>query len=603
VEDNAPELAYSGVWDRGGRGNYSGGSIALTTQSGASVSHTYSSERSHVLYLGTRRFRNALNAGAKIFIEADGVCRYEDLALAGVEDVLVRIPISNLGPGDHTVTVTQAGAGSFYFDFFEIAVPASDLPSFPACFDTTLATDWDTDHCLALAPERTAWLISTLGFRGRANHYAGAMWFYEMTRPGSQYASAHVTFSGIPRFGDVTRVRVGSVAFEHLNLSADNAGSVTNALAMAMNAGASAVRAEAVGNTLRVVARSKGASGNGEIITVETSGDFSFELDGLMRGGSDGDTTSLPWGHGWRTNIQASPAINRAARDWHRSYFRALNDSGLSATAGFSMELQHGEPSEQAGIAQRYPDGSPVLLNTPAVQTNFSPASAAFWKRVYGEMADVMVQAGVHPYLQFGEVQWWYFAGASGMPFYDEYTRTRFQAAYGKPMVTIASERSDPNASPDEATLLPLLIGEFTENVESFVRSKYPQTQFEVLYAPDVNDAPFTRVVNFPRAHWNPAHLACLKTENFTYTGNRDLNKVSDSVTFPFAYGFSSSKTSHLVGIGDYTSPWEKERRMALALNASVVLFALDQFCLLGYSLPLERSHRRALQLGPTDAD
>jgi hypothetical protein len=603
VEDDAPQLTYSGAWDHSGRGNYSGGSIALTTQTGASVSHTYLSDRSHVLYLGTRRFRNASGAAAKIVIEADGVSRNEDLALAGIEDTLVRLPIANMEPGEHTVTVRQAGAGSFYFDFFEIAFPASGLPVFPACPETTLATDWDTDHCLALAPERTAWLIKTLGFQGRANHYAGAMWFYQMTRPGNQYASAQVTFSGAPKFGDFTRVRVGTAVFEHLNLFVDDAWSVTGALAMAINAGATAVRAEALGNTLRVVSRAMGTSGNGETIIAETTNDLTFEVDGPMRGGSDGDVTSLPWANGWRTDLQASPAINRAARDWHRSYCRALNEMGVPATAAFSMELQHGEPGEKAGIAQRYPDNSPVLLNTPAVQTNFSPESTAFWRRVYREMADLMVQAGVTPYLQFGEVQWWYFASASGMPFYDQYTRARFQAAYGKPIGTISSERSDPNAFLNEAALLPLLIGEFTEDVESFVRAAYPQAQFEVLYAPDVNDAPFTRVVNFPSAYWSPAHLACLKTENFTYTGNRDLNKISESVTFPFAYGFPQSKASHLIGIGEYTSPWEKERRLALALNGSVVLFALDQFCLIGYSLPLERSHRRACLLGSTDTD
>jgi hypothetical protein len=43
------------------------------------------------------------------------------------------------------------------------------------------------------------------------------------------------------------------------------------------------------------------------------------------------------------------------------------------------------------------------------------------------------------------------------------------------------------------------------------------------------------------------------------------------------------------VGIGDYTTPWQKERRAAVAAGVeSVVLFALDQFCLIGYGLPLE---------------
>ena len=44
-------------------------------------------------------------------------------------------------------------------------------------------------------------------------------------------------------------------------------------------------------------------------------------------------------------------------------------------------------------------------------------------------MADLMASAGVPPYLQFGEVQWWYFAAASGMPFYDSYTTSNFSGA------------------------------------------------------------------------------------------------------------------------------------------------------------------------------
>jgi hypothetical protein len=49
------------------------------------------------------------------------------------------------------------------------------------------------------------------------------------------------------------------------------------------------------------------------------------------------------------------------------------------------------------------------------------------------------------------------------------------------------------------------------------------------------------------------------------------------------------------VGIGEYTTPWDKERLLALGASLdSVVLFALDQFCLVGYSLPFDRGARRA---------
>ena len=141
------------------------------------------------------------------------------------EDTLVRIPLGDLAGGiPHTVTVTHSGsAGSyFYFDFFEIAVPTADLPVIAPDAKVTLATDWDTDHSIALPPERTAWMISTLGFTGRANHYAGALWFYELTPHDFGYASGTVTFSGTPIWSEITEVAIGLagsvVTLQHVNL-------------------------------------------------------------------------------------------------------------------------------------------------------------------------------------------------------------------------------------------------------------------------------------------------------------------------------------------------------------------------------------------------
>jgi hypothetical protein len=53
------------------------------------------------------------------------------------------------------------------------------------------------------------------------------------------------------------------------------------------------------------------------------------------------------------------------------------------------------------------------------------------------------------------------------------------------------------------------------------------------------------------------------------------------------------------VGIGEYTTPWSKEQRLAAGEQLdSVVLFALDQFCLIGYPLPLENGARRSQYMG-----
>ena len=58
------------------------------------------------------------------------------------------------------------------------------LPTITTEIKLALATDWDTEQSLALAPERTAGMIYSLGFRGRVNHYVGALWFYELTYVG-----------------------------------------------------------------------------------------------------------------------------------------------------------------------------------------------------------------------------------------------------------------------------------------------------------------------------------------------------------------------------------------------------------------------------------
>jgi hypothetical protein len=512
-----------------------------------------------------------------------------------LEDVLIRVPIAQFPAlAQHTITVTNTGATGtdVYFDFLEAAVPTADLPVLDAYPATALATDWDTLHSQAIAPERTAWLIHTLGFKGRANHYAGALWFYELTCPGSQYASATIVFTGAPRFGDTTTVTLAGTALPHVNLIGDTAQSIAKAFELLIAAGSSAVWAHADGGTLTITARTLGLGGNGLTVATNTGNPNFTALasPAALAGGANGT---------WLTDLVATPRLNRAARDWSRSFFQALKSYGISVTASFSMELGNGDDSLAAGIAQRYPDGTAAWLNTPALQSNFSPASTAFWQQVYLDMAGVMANAGVTPYLQFGEVQWWYFAAPSGMPFYDAYTMSAFQTAYGRPLGTITSQNVDPAAFPDECAFLPTLIGQFTQAIMDFVRQSLANARFEVLYPPDTNDTPLNELINLPSADWTPAKLACFKTENFTYTGDRNLDKARQSIKLPMQLGFPPSQSSHLVGIGEYTTPWTREQRLALGEGIeSVVLFALDQFCLIGYGLPLAGGTRRALFMG-----
>jgi hypothetical protein len=597
IEDDNNSIQYTGVWSTG-RGNFSGGTIRSATEAGAKVFCQYHCPQSHELYLGTRLAFN----GSQIQVSVDsGPAQTKQLFIAG-EDVLVRLPLGDFGAGIHTVTITHSGPSGnyFYFDFIEIAIPTSTTPQLPADNKVTLATDWDTDHSLAVSPERTAWMIQSLGFLGRANHYVGALWFYELVRNGHAYATTTIDFVGNPIFSETTEIRIGRIGepasndtiISHLNRIGDTSESLAKAFEMELNRGYTAIRAVSQGDRLTIISRAMGFEGNQITVAVSpASGPFYLDLaNPTLTGGIDGD---------WHTDLHASPRINRAARDWSRSFYKALKSYNIDVAAAFSMELQHGDPSPAAGIAQRYPNGAPAWLNTPALQTNFSPASTDFWKQVYLDMADLMAEAQVQPYLQFGEVQWWYFPlPGSGLPFYDEYTTTRFQSTYGRPMAVIPSNTTNPALHPEEVQFLPQLIGEFTDAVIAHVRATHPTSRFEVLYPPDVNHYPFTGAINYPSS-WNPTTLECLKTESFTFTFERNLDLARMTIDFGKAKGFSRSKRSFLVGIMDPYTAWQKEVNMAKAENVeSIVLFALDQFCLMGYQTPLHAGMRRCAFLG-----
>ena len=610
-EDLSDQMTYAGVWSATAglsMGNYSGGTIHLSTTPRDSVTCAYKSGFSHTLYLGTRY----LGGGSTVTISVDGgAAQTLSLELAG-EDVLVRYPVGSYAAGSHSVTVTNVGSSGelFYFDFVEAAVPTTTLPTFPSEPKFTLATDWDTLHSQALAPERTAWMIDTLGFTARSNHYVGALWFYELVTSGNVYASATVTFTGGPDTNPsatdtVTLTVAGVVLTKSINMG-DTVDTLAIAYANELNNGYMSFWASASGNVLTITARMLGLAGDAITLTATTSDPTAWQATAsatTLTGGMDGT---------WLTDLSASPVLNRAARDWTTSFFAALNGYGIQGTASLSMELGSGDSSVAAGIAQRGPSpgggapGAAILLPTPSLQTNFSPTSLAFWQQAYAELAAIQASAGMTPYLQFGEVQWWYeptnglplgggLVDYGGMPFYDDWTQAQFLATYGTAMATITTNTVSPASYPNEVAFLPELIGNFTNAIIAYVRTTQPSCRFEALWPVDVNQTAFNQAINYPTAAWTPSILNVLKTEGFGFTLGRTLDGAETAIDD--SHGFPAPQRSHLVGIGDAMSAWVKEAQIAAGKGfESVVLFALDQFCLIGYEAPLPAGMRRSVR-------
>ena len=122
------------------------------------------------------------------------------------------------------------------------------------------------------------------------------------------------------------------------------------------------------------------------------------------------------------------------------------------------------------------------------------------------DMAKLQNQAGLVPYLQSGEVQWWYFPkNGVGMPFYDAYTAQQFQAQYGVPLGIITSNTADPSAFLREVSFLPTLIGAYTSAIRTALQAAFPACRHEILYPTDTNSTALNRLINYPAADWTPA--------------------------------------------------------------------------------------------------
>jgi hypothetical protein len=628
IEDDDSTVVYSQTngasdWAVAPAGNYSGSRIQWTETKGATCRIAYSEVTTHQLYVGARRCSGA----ASMAVSIDGGAPVTFNLALGAEDILVRVPLGRMSAGNHTIVIAHSGQSAgdnpsnsgpypLYFDFLEIAYPSQSLPAVAAQSELALATDWDTLHSQALAPERTAWLIWQLGFHGRVNHYVGAIWWYELTRPGQQFATVTATITAPSSPAGYTEIDFGSApsitTLQHLNLPDDTAATIAQALAQRINQGTTAVWASASGNVLTITWRFiqtdpanpqsplqiSSSNPNGNVLVSLSASSFEGGTPGTSVGYGSADPLQVLTDY-WRTDLTYSARLNRACRDWSTAFFAALKGYGIDCVATFSTELAHVDPTPAAGMAQRYPDGASAILSTPAIQTNFSPASLSFWEGVYTNMAGLQSAAGMTPYLQSGEVQWWYFPDASGMPYYDAYTRQQFTSTYNSQMGIITSGTVAVSQFPREAQLLPKLLGNFTAAIRTALRAAYPNARYEVLYPGDVNNSsvyPFNAAVNLPVSDWTPSNLTCFKTEGLTFAlppavnqllPGRSLDASLTCLEIGASLGFSATQRSHLVGITDAQTAWMKEVDLAQAQGMeSVVLFALDQFCLIGYPLP-----------------
>lgn len=401
-------------WSVVAANNYWQGFGRTTATAGDSVTVTYTAHSPHDLYLGTALFPN--RATVSVSLDGDASTGLACSLSVGSELVTRRLLRSSVPAGDHSLSISVSTPGQFVFDYIDAVMPG-DLPDAITTYDNASpALDYDTDATYKVSPQRLLWHLTKLGFKGQINEYLGVFWWNQRKRVGGVWNSAAVSFGGTWAPGDLVTVAIGSgesrfpfhktvTTWDTLETIAGHFVSYINSASVSMWAemtGAGQItihtRTPNWGDFLDLTQDQPSAAG-----TVTSSGSLAVGVDGT-----------------WQIDAGASNPINFPIRAWHSDFFRAAAAQNLLVTTSFSMELVN--PPDDGTAANlwiaRYADGKPVTTDTGFAKLSSSqcapiPTVTQYQQSVFRTMAGLQSDAGLVPWLQFGEFLWWFFPSMS----------------------------------------------------------------------------------------------------------------------------------------------------------------------------------------------
>lgn len=576
------------------------------------VTVEYHCQYSHDLYVGTSLYTDRGIVGVKL----DGDSETDlDCYLSAEPAVVTRRKVrSAVAAGKHTVELRVKGtkhASStdyyFYFDHL-VAAKTGDVPD-PTATTTTVspATDYDTDHSYKLTPQRLVWNLDRLGLRGTVNHYVGVFWWNQRKRVGGSWNTWTITFGGTWVDGDSAFVTIGGTTMGKSVFPADTIDTIADHFVYFINETFIGVWAERDGaGKLKVNVRTPMWTFTKSTSKTSTNGTISES--GSLAAGTEGT---------WEIDTAASNPINFPTRKWHADFFAEIDVKNWGCVAALSMELV--DPPDSAGspMIARFNDGTRVLTATGFGGLNsahcaFISRVADFQKAAYKELAKLMNDATLTPWLQFGEFVWWFFAGGSpaSMAFYDADTKAAANTALGRDLYVFAAPTSDPSVnSYADANWLRGRIKTHIDTIRNHVLATYSGAKFELLWPYDVNyptqnsfgiGGQLNRYVNLPSEFETKSGsgLDRMKMEALSFgSQERNHNKTRETVTFPYTSPLTWPKadTAFLVAIFNGGCPWERDYLYAVAQSAPLVnLWAFDHTCLMSWPLPLPVALSRA---------
>lgn len=261
--------------------------------------------------------------------------------------------------------------------------------------------------------------------------------------------------------------------------------------------------------------------------------------------------------------------------------------------------------------------GNLVNADLQTSQCAFNPNTVTvYMTNVYKQMAAIMDACAITvPYVQFGEIFHWFFAGGIGptMAFYDANQAVAALAALGRSLHVFTDPDNDPSVNAyADAIFLYTRIQTFVNTIVTAVKALYPNTKFEELWAYDVNyltaytntTYPFylggrlNRYINLPPAYESPgSDIDRFKVEALAWgTSFRSLTQAIDSIQVGYSAPFTWPKSDlfYLIPWQNGGCPWHREYLQAVR-NGLVNLnfWALDHAILFSWyqTLPIEDNY------------
>ena len=336
----------------------------------------------------------------------------------------------------------------------------------------------------------------------------------------------------------------------------------------------------------------------------------------------------------WEIDDTVQPVLNAATRAWHADLFKELVALGRTCCPSFSMEFTNSPDNPDAGRVwiSRYYDGRRVKTGWSSHHCCFTDAVRIYQGKAMQEMAALMVDAGLEPWIQFGEHLWWpqgnyaetayeredgkYFSPAGGMAFYDEETRAKALIALGRELARFKYPTDDPAAHQEDADFLRAILDNHAKQIIAYVRgvAKTAGSKFEVLWQLDTHQDPAV----IPGSHGGPLnmHINCpesfkaktpagifdrFKMEALNYGAYaHNLDAVRRAIRWAYTepgWSWDRADVAYLIPNWNAGCPYWKELLLAIDEGLPLIGFwAFDHFCNSTWPLPMpERAPGQAL--------